>query len=124
MIEKIRNIKISSKSVLLSALKQMDAANKKLLLVFDEEKFINILSIGDIQRAIIKNCPLETPINNILRNNTRIALETDSFDSIKQTMEEFRIECMPVIDIHNKLVDVYFWEDVFGKDKGINTNKL
>lgn len=102
----------------------MDAANKKLLLVFDEEKFINILSIGDIQRAIIKNCPLETPINNILRNNTRIALETDSFDSIKQTMEEFRIECMPVIDIHNKLVDVYFWEDVFGKDKGINTNKL
>jgi CBS domain-containing protein len=48
-----RRIPISSN--ILQALKKMDAVNKKLLLVFDADAFIGVLSIGDIQKAIINN---------------------------------------------------------------------
>ncbi len=119
----LNNQIISVKKDLLSALKQMDGINKKLLLVFDNKKFVNVLSIGDIQRAIIKNLPLTTSVGKILRKHTIIASTKDSFESIKRLMKDYRIECMPVIDEKNELVNVYFWEDVFdSKEKRINVN--
>lgn len=122
---KIRNRIIHSHTSLLNALKQMDAIDKKLLLVFENEKFLNILSVGDIQRAILKKLPLNTPVRDIIRKNTCVANDKDSFDSIKKLMKEFRIECMPVINNNNELINVYFWEDVFTdgiKRKQVNLN--
>jgi len=111
--KKIKPRIIGIQEDILSAFKQMDRIDKKLLFVFDEENFINILSIGDIQRAIINNKPLGLPVSEILRKNTTLAHEGDSFSTIKALMLEFRTECMPVIDKHRHLIDVYFWEDVF-----------
>jgi dTDP-glucose pyrophosphorylase len=123
--EKIQDRIIPSDTSLLSALKQMDSIDKKLLLVFENEKFLNILSVGDIQRAILKNITLTKTVKNILRKHTRIAHKNDSFESIKKLMEKFRIECMPIINSNNELVNVYFWEDVFTngiKRKQVNLN--
>ena len=52
-------IKISPDFKILDALKLMDKLMCKLLVVTEGEKFISVLSIGDIQRAIINNIPLE-----------------------------------------------------------------
>jgi predicted transcriptional regulator len=49
---------------LLEALKQMDALDKKLLIVVKGSKFIGLLSAGDIQRAIINNKSLELTRTN------------------------------------------------------------
>ena len=102
---------IQSTDDILSALKQMDAVDTKLLFVFNNNSFVNILSIGDIQRAIIKNFPLNTSVSQILRDKTNLAKQGETFESIKSKMLEFRAECMPVIDSNNQLVEVYFWED-------------
>ncbi len=114
---KIENRKIKLEKSILSALKQMDEIDKKLLLVFDGDKFVNVLSVGDIQRAILNNKPLDLPIKEILRQNTRIASENTPFMQIKGLMADYRIECMPVVNSKGGLVDVYFWEDVFGKEE-------
>ncbi|MCD4698882.1 MAG: nucleotidyltransferase family protein [Bacteroidales bacterium] len=113
LFEKIKNRIIQKDAVLLFAFKQMDKIDKKLLLVFDSEKFINILSVGDIQRAIIKNISLNTPVSQILRKNTRVAKSNDSIEDIKKEMIRNRTECMPIVDQNQELVDVYFWEDAF-----------
>jgi len=119
----IDKISIELEVSLLFALKKMDVSGKKLLLVFEDKRFVNVLSIGDIQRAILKNIPLTTPIKNILRKNTIISKKKDSYDVIKKIMKQYRIECMPVVNNKNDLIDVYFWEDVFGNnEKRINAN--
>ncbi len=110
---KIRDRKIQKDETLLKALKQMDIIDKKLLLVFDKELFINVLSIGDIQRAILKNFSLETKVSAILRQKNVFASIEDSISDIKKKMHEFRIECMPVLDNDGKLTNVIFWEDLF-----------
>ena len=92
---KIEKIVIDASSSILSALKRMDETYKRLLLVFDKSDFINVLSIGDIQRAIIRNQSLETPVKEILRKETKIASPEDTFESIKKRILEFRAECMP-----------------------------
>ncbi len=111
--EKISHRKINFNATLLQALKQMDAIDKKLLLVFKGNKFLNIISVGDIQRAILNNLPLQTKVHEVLRKTTRIATEEDPFEQIRQTMKDFRIECMPVVDKNHVLKNVYFWDEVF-----------
>jgi len=123
ILNRIKPLILNEENTILSALKKMDRTEKKLLLVFNGSEFINILSIGDIQRAIIKNISLDTPIKKILRAKTRIATDRDSMDDIKNQIKKHRIECMPVINAQGVLINVLFWEDLFGKkEKRINAN--
>lgn len=111
--EKISKRIIQFDATLLMALKQMDSIERKLLLVFRNGTYINLLSIGDIQRAIINNSSLETSISKILRSNTKFCHASDSFEEVRKKMIEYRTECMPILDMNEDLVDVYFWENVF-----------
>lgn len=108
-----RNRDIKPDASLISALKQMDALDKKLLILVDNDKFVGLLSAGDIQRAIIQNKPLETPIIEVIRKINRVAKPTDSLDSIRQMMLKFRMELCPVVNERNEIIEVYFWEDLF-----------
>lgn len=108
--------KISIKDTLLHALKKMDAERVKMLLVFADEQFVSILTIGDIQRAIIKHVAMDSPIANILdviRQDKDYASPSDSEKDIRELMLSIRAECMPVVDEQGKLIRVYFWNDFF-----------
>jgi len=112
-----RNRTILNSSTLLNALKKMDELGNKLLIVFDEEEnFQGLLSAGDVQRAIINNRTIDTKVKEVLRENFRVAKPEDSFEKVKEMMLEFRMELCPVLDVQNNIVDVYFWEDIFGDD--------
>lgn len=112
-----RNRVINYNDSLLQALKKMDELDKKLLIVFDEKKnFQGLLSVGDIQRAIISNRSVDTEVKEVLRENIRVAKPEDFFEEIKEMMLEFRMELCPVLDAENNIVEVYFWEDIFGDD--------
>lgn len=109
----IRNRSITYNSTILESLKRMDDFDKKLLIVLDGDKFHGLLSIGDIQRAIIQNKSLETKISEVIRENIRIAKPEDDFEDIKKMMFDFRMELCPVVNAENTIIDVHFWEDVF-----------
>ncbi len=115
---KIKIIIIAKTDSILFALKKMDLINKKLLLVFDNDKFFGLLSIGDIQRAIIANIDLQSDISNILRSEFTFVTDLEPIEIIKEKMLKYRTECMPILNEEKDLVDVLFWEDVFStKDK-------
>ena len=116
---KIDRIKVDRKVSILDGLKKMDQEDSKLLLVCEGELFNGLLSIGDIQRAIIKGIGLEQPVHGIMRENVTVAYEWEERDSIKSRMLALRTEFMPVISKGNHLMDVYFWNDFF-PDKQIN----
>lgn len=111
--DRIEKIKIDKSGKLLDALKQMDDVNKKLLLVFDSKKFIGLVSIGDIQRAIIKGTSLDTHVFNILRSKINVGYESESREDIIERMRALRAECMPVVNKSGELVDILLWEEVF-----------
>jgi len=119
-----KSIFIEKDSNLLSALKLMDEEDVKLLIVIEGHKFFSVLSIGDIQRAIIKNISLESNISEVLRDDITVALKEESFSDIKDKMLKFRAECMPVIDSESNLVSVYFWDDVFVNQQKRDDSKL
>ncbi len=115
MNKEIEKIIITPSDTIHDALQKMDAIGRKLLLVLNDEKFYSLLSIGDIQRAIIANTPLETAVSNILRTEVNIATTKDSRESIVAHMKEFRNEFMPIVDEQGAVVEVIFWEDLFAE---------
>lgn len=115
--KRIEKYSISSSESLLASLKQMDAQKVKMLFVFENGHFVSILTIGDIQRAIVNNISLETPVSQIVRLNKKFAHVGESMDEIRKKMLDLRAECMPVLDEHGELVDVVFWRDLFEKEE-------
>lgn len=115
MIHKYAHLIINQNSSILSALKQMDSINKKLLIVMHDNRFVSLISIGDIQRAIINGIDLNVEIKNILRKNVIYAMENDDLKDLKTQMKDHRTEFMPIIDCYNNLVRVIFWEELFNE---------
>ena len=112
----IQELSIDSHATIRDVLKQMDAVNRKLLIVVEKDKFRSLISIGDIQRAIIQDKKMNTSISNILREKVTVAHEKDDLDQIKEKMKIRRNEFMPVISENGDLVRVIFWEDLFHTD--------
>ncbi len=111
--ERIEKRSIAIESTLVNALKQMDLLDCKLLLVFKEDKFYSILSIGDIQRAIIKGLDLEEPVERCLRKNIRLGHTDDSVEELKQLMQKYRMEFLPILNSANELQEIWFWDEIF-----------
>jgi len=115
-----KDISVFKRATISDALKQMDAVQKKLLLILnDDDTFYSLISIGDIQRAIIKNQPVTTPIVKILRDEVRVAHINDNPEDIKNYIRQKRNDFMPVIDADNNIVNIIFWEDLFGEKQSV-----
>jgi dTDP-glucose pyrophosphorylase len=116
--KKIEERIIIKEVTLFHALKIMDSTGFRSLLVLeDNDLFSGILSIGDIQRAIIKNISLDTIVSDVLRESPRIGFENTPLDQIKEEMLRFRMEFIPIIDNTNHVKSVYFWDELFLEQK-------
>ena len=123
-MEKIKDRIITPSVSLLDAMKRMDDIKVKMLFVFDGEHFEGIITIGDIQRAIIKNVPMAAPVRSILETNKKYATPAEDKGSVRKKMLALRAECMPVVDEQGELVDVYFWTDLFKHSETEHREKI
>lgn len=124
ILEKIHNRAIHCSTSVLQSLKKMDEEKVKMLFVFDEERFLSILTIGDIQRAIIKGIDLNQSVTSILQTKKKFVTSDESIDSIRAKVLSLRSECMPVVDLEGNLVDVYFWNDLFKHTESEHREKI
>lgn len=114
MIHNYDEVAIPPEMTIMEALRKMDEAKRKRLFVYNEERFLCLLTIGDIQRAIIKHCDLSAPVADILDYHKVYASQNDSTENIKSIMKENSIDCMPVLDSERNVVNILYWSDVFG----------
>jgi dTDP-glucose pyrophosphorylase len=111
--ENLAKISISKNTSVVEALAKMDKEGVKLLIVLENGLFHGLISIGDIQRAILGKKPFTTQVNEILRSNISVASPGDDIEEVKQNMLMRKIEFMPVINEEKEVVDILFWEDLF-----------
>lgn len=123
-ISKINERIISSFTSLLDAMKKMDDIKVKTLFVFDNEHFEGIVTLGDIQRAIINNIALKDPVSRILNKNKVYGYQAEGEDVIREKMRRMRAEVMPILDENGGMVDVWFWSDLFKKADLVEREKI
>ena len=124
ILAKIQNRAIQSTMTILQSLKKMDEVKVKMLFVFKGEQFLSILTIGDIQRAIIKGINMNEPVKAILDTKKKFAAPDEIKDVIREKMLRLRAECMPVVDADGNLVDVYSWNDIFNDSEADHREKI
>ncbi len=117
----IAELSIEQNITMLEAIKVMDRLKMKLLIVTDKGRYLSLLSIGDIQRSIIRGDKYDSAVKNILRTEKkiRVANEDDSFSSIKETMLRFKTEFMPIISNEGNIKKLYFWNDIVGSGEPV-----
>lgn len=124
VLEKIKNRSVQSTISVLQSLKKMDEAKVKMLFVFDGEQFLSILTIGDIQRAIIKGVNMNESITSILDSKKKFASPDEPKEVIRGKMLQLRAECMPVVDVEGNLVEVYSWNEMFKHSEAEHREKI
>lgn len=124
MLKKIENRIISPTVSLLEAMKRMDNIKVKTLFVLIDGHFEGIVTLGDIQRAIINNIALKEPVSVIIDKNKIYGYETEEDTVIKEKMRSIRAEVMPILNEQGKMVDVWFWNDLFFKTELTQREKI
>lgn len=110
---KINNLIILPSLSLLDALKKMDCEHTKMLFVFKRDHFISIVTIGDIQRSIIKNIPLSESIDKIIEKGKIYVQKDTPTDEIRRIMVRERCQYMPIVDERGEMIDVLLWDEMF-----------
>ena len=110
---RIQRLSISPSTSLLDAMKLMDCLMVKTLFVFSQDRFEGIITLGDIQRAIINNIALKESVLRVLEKDKVYGYSIENEDSIKEKMRRMRAEVMPILDEKGELIDVWFWNDLF-----------
>ena len=123
-LEEIKARSIEHTVSLLDAMKHMDEVKVKILLVFCDDHFEGLITIGDIQRAIISNIALKEPVSRILNKKKIYGYQSEGEDVIKDKMRKMRAEVMPILNEQGELVDVWFWGDLFKEAELIEREKI
>lgn len=124
ILPKIQNRIVQSTLTILQALKKMDEVKVKMLFVFEGNRFLSILTIGDIQRAIINGVDMGNVVTSILQTKKKFVSPDESLDEIRKKMLILRAECMPVVDENGELVDVYLWGEMFNQSEQEHRSKI
>ena len=124
LIGKIKERIITPTVTLLDAMKLMDEIMVKTLFVINEDHFEGIITLGDIQRAIINNISLKEPVSHILDRDKIYGYKAEGEDRIKEKMRKMRAEVMPILDENGTLIDVWFWNDLFKKAELTQREKI
>ena len=124
MLELYKKYLIDYDKTLIECLEIMDKYYIKVLLVVEKNKFYSLVSIGDIQRAIISGASLNERIKPYLRKNVLVADETEPLEVIRQRMIDFRMELCPIIDSHGFIIRIILWKDLDIDDGKMNTPQI
>ena len=98
------------------AMKKIDEGVKRIVFVVDSEKrLLGSLSDGDIRRHILKTGDIRDDIKSVY-NSKPFALHNGyDLQEIKTIIIKNSYRAVPVLDDENKITNILFWEDLFGK---------
>jgi len=117
------NVQIEINASLFDALKRMDEVNRKLLIVISNGKYKSVISIGDIQRGILKGVSLDESLSNVLRSNVFVGSEKDSRQELIDFLLAQKVEFIPIISDKKEILEILYWEN-FSKDTLYKSKKL
>jgi len=98
------------------ALKQLEETERKTLFVVDgANRLIGTLTDGDIRRWILAEGSLDGMVENLCNKQPCVARENYDPEQIKREMLEIKIGCIPVVNDRREIIEVLFWENLFGE---------
>jgi dTDP-glucose pyrophosphorylase len=107
---------ISRDVSLIECLRIMDMSGTGIALSVDSEyRLIGTISDGDIRRALLKGCSLDSPVFPHINQNCFSVLPTVPRVEVLDIMQARRFEQVPIVDEQGKVVGLHLLHDLIGK---------
>lgn len=116
-----KNLLISNNISIKEALKKMDRASEKCLIVVDKNKILKgTLTDGDIRKSILKNLNLSKKIISIF-NDKPLYLFKDSWKKSEATkiLEKTGTNLIPLTNKNRVVIDYLKWEDILSPKRSL-----
>ncbi|NQT95557.1 MAG: CBS domain-containing protein [Candidatus Omnitrophica bacterium] len=111
----LAKIQIHEEETVKAAMRQMDRVALKILFVVDKDnRLLGTVTNGDFRRWVLAGKKIDEKITDLFNRKPVKFRDGYDIEEVKRVMVGDRIEAVPIVDKNNKLVDVLFWEDIFG----------
>ena len=93
----------------------MDRAGTGIALAVDSEfRLIGTISDGDVRKALVKGCVLDSLIDAHINRNCFHVLPTVSRAEVLDIMQARRFEQIPIVDEQGKVIGLHLLHDILG----------
>jgi len=111
----MKNYCISPDASLIECMRSMDITGAGIALAVDSEfRLIGTISDGDIRKALVKGCPLDSSIANHINRNCFHVLPTVLRAEVLDIMQARRFEQVPIVDEQGKVLGLHLLHDMLG----------
>lgn len=112
--EHIRPFLISENDSIVAAMQRLNETAEKILFVTDiDRKLIGSVTDGDIRRWILAGGSLDESVNTVCNRKPFTVTEQYQLVAVRELMIENKLECIPVVNSSNFVVELLFWRDIF-----------
>jgi len=117
---------INYKASLKDALRKLDVASYKVLIVVDDDgRLAGALTDGDVRRGLLSGAELGSCIDVVYNHNpVSITVDEFSFDKIKELLSKDKLEVLPVIEPDGLVADFVTWDKVFAEKHEGDTGNI
>jgi len=111
----MKNYCISPDASLIECMRSVDITGAGIVLAVDSEfKLIGTISDGDVRKALVKGCPLDSSIATHINRNCFYVLPTVPRAEVLDIMQARRFEQVPIVDEQGKVIGLHLLHDMLG----------
>ena len=100
---------------LLDCMRSMDITGAGIALAVDSEfKLIGTMSDGDIRKALLNGCSLDSPISPHINRSCFFVLPSVSRAEVLDVMQVRRFKQVPIVDEQGKVAGIHLLHDILG----------
>lgn len=106
-MKSFRNVIVTPQTLLRDAISRIDSSGLQVALVLhDDGRLAGMLSDGDVRRAILRSCDLNTPVAEIMNLNPVTAHICTSTHDLMALMRRGGLHHIPLLDDEKKVADL------------------
>lgn len=98
----------------------MEQKGLKSMIVTKKKKLFGVATDGDIRRFILKDNNLQIKISKVCNLSPIKILEKQPVSKIKEMMEKYKINIIPLVDKKNFIKDIFYIEDLNKNNLDLN----
>lgn len=110
-----RNVLTDMNATVLSAINQMNAGWRILLVVNDDMHLLGVITDGDIRRHLLKQASIEASVEQIMNKHPVTASISENQDHLLMKMHSLGILHLPIVDEKNRVVGLETFDSIFTK---------
>ncbi|MDX2346798.1 MAG: nucleotidyltransferase family protein [Legionella sp.] len=109
-------LRVRPEASLKKAMEILNQIGLRIVLVVNEKDYLlGTITDGDVRRALLKRCTLDTSVSQVMCKNPQKALSNWTEEQIRSTMEKRKLFQLPIVDDVGRLLDLRSIHDVLNK---------